>query len=701
MHVFKRPRLPLAIAIGLMAIANAALADIQANRARWIGPEVARSATYTAHVPGAEKHGAEYVCPPQFGGGQKAMTTAQMDAILAKRGDWYRERNDPLIAERDKEIKDNLRRGSEIPRMINRNELSREEGLRRLDELREEQKAIDAKLRAKQEVLNAEAEKMFPTPKQLDALVIHLQHSPSDPNATIIPFAGENPAPEFIAELNRVMKTFLASCGPVGYIVVRHYFRDAQRPHIDDQGAEMGVLSYSYTYQGDALVWQPTPGSTMGGPFSVTKGQDITLAGFRALYERLAQIRADYRKDFAYASRRKLGIVYKYDAFWQQFPDFEIARRIFDGDFAPYTNTIDFTFLYTNYGGLFTKRCRAQVKSVTTIYHQTQKYVGGETTPDLFFEPKYETEIASFEVDSRFAPRLPEFTRSQAMHMMKVWTEKMKRGERFEWSVQGMRDAVGDYARQIQLTPAEMFFDKNACTSAIMQQLGENLYRAASGQASLQAEGVRIAGSEQESDPPTAKDPPTGTATPAAAPSSANPTPQVPPTPAQQPESKPVQASEQTRPSAPLPETGAAAPPSAPPAATLPAPPVQESVIDAKKRARDPTSTPAGGTPAQARRPAESPAQSEPAAPPSAPSSGVPATPAKDPVAETKARAAAMQEASEAHARGMNEISKEFQVKMRSAKSAQERRALQDEFRRLQQERLQEFQKKMGELSGR
>ncbi len=706
MRLLSKSQSSFAIAFGLVLAASPSSADIQANRARWIGPEVARAASYTAHVPGAEKRGSEYICPAQFRGGQKAMTEAQMQAIHAKRSDWYRERNDPLMAEYDKEINDNLRRGSEIPRMINRNELPREEGQRRMRDLDKDREAIGARLREKQAVLNAEAEKLFPIPKQLEGLEVYLQHSPSDPNATIIPFQGENPAPAFDAELDRALKSFLASCGPVGYVFVRHYFRDAQRPPVDDKSADLPVLSYSYTYQGGTLTLQPTPGSTMGGPFSVTKGQDITLAGFRALYERVAQIRADYRKDFAYANRRKPGIVYKYDAFWQQFPDFEIARRIFDGDFTPYTNTIDFTFLYTNYGSLFTKNCRAQVESVTTIHYQTREYVGGETNlPDLTFEPKYETGTASFEVDSRFAPKLPEFTRDQAMHMMRVWTEKIKRGERFKWSVQGMRDAVGDYAQQIQLPQNQMFFEKNTCTSATMQQLGANIYRAASGLPSLQAEGERIAGAEQESDPPMGKEPPTGTTTPSAAPSNADSPPPVQTRPAQQPAgSKPEQASEQTRPVAKPPETNAAVPATAPPTANPPTPSSPDPVTDAKKRTQDPASAPAAGTLEQSRRPArtEPPAQTGTAAPAIAPSSGAPAAPAgKDPVAEAKARAAAMQEVSEAHVRGMNEVSKEFQEKMRNAKTAQERKALQDEFRRVQQERLQEFQNKMREFSRR
>ena len=45
------------------------------------------------------------------------------------------------------------------------------------------------------------------------------------------------------------------------------------------------------------------------------------------------------------------------------------------------------------------------------------------------------------------------------------------------------------------------FLDRHACDSAIMTQLGENIARAARGQPSLQAAGVRLPNADQESDP--------------------------------------------------------------------------------------------------------------------------------------------------------------------------------------------------------
>lgn len=86
---------------------------------------------------------------------------------------------------------------------------------------------------------------------------------------------------------------------------------------------------------------------------------------------------------------------------------------------------------------------------------------------------------------------------------------------------------------------------------------------------------------------------------------------------------------------------------------------------------------------------------------PNAPAAAsMPAPPGKDSTNDAKDRAAAMQELRRAHAHESSEALKEFQAKMKSA-TPQERRTLQLEFRQRQQERQQELQRRMLELSGR
>jgi hypothetical protein len=485
----------------MVFVSTVCLADIQSDRARWIGPEVGRGATFTIHVVGAEKSGSSYKCPAAFrpGGSGQSLSQAEMDVILAKQTAWIQERLPALNAPYDKQIADLQKQSNELPRRVNRNELPREQGIKELNSLHERMKALQAQQREAQIALATEAQSVFPVGAQ-QAFVINVQHAPRDPKATIVPLANDTPTPQFDAELNTAVKPFLATCGHVGALAVQHFFRDAQR--LGESGTtERPVLAYRYTVSRGELVLERAP-TVAGNPFSVSHAQDITLEGFLALNGRVAQARGDYRNDYRYASRRKPGIVYKYDAFWAQF-DFEIARRIFEGQFKPYDGTIDFAFLYTNYGALFTKQCRAQVKEMKTLYYETRDYVGGETTPDLTFEPKYETNYHTAEIDARFAPRINEYTGDQMRYMWKVWAERVKRGEKFEFSFDGMRKATGEQGRVTQLTPAQQFFAKVPCTSATMQQLGENLYRAASKMPSAQDAGVRFAGAAAESDPAT------------------------------------------------------------------------------------------------------------------------------------------------------------------------------------------------------
>lgn len=487
------------ITLAMVFVSTACRADIQSDRAKWIGPEVGRGATFTVHVVGAEKRGSSHICPAAFraGGGGQSLSQAEMDVILAKQADWIHERLPALNQPYDQQIADLQKQSNELPRRVNRNELPRDQGIKELNSLHERIKALQAQQREAQIALGTEAQRAFPVGAQ-QAFIINLQHAPRDPKATIIPLANDNPTPQFDAELNAVVKPFLATCGHVGALRVQHFFRDAQRSG-EGGTTEKPVLAYRYTASQGVLVLERVP-TVAGNPFSISHAQDITLEGFRALNGRAAQARGDYRDDYRYASRRKPGIVYKYDAFWAQF-DFEIARRIFEGQFKPYDGTIDFTFLYTHYGALFTKQCRAQVKAVKTLYFETSDYVGGETTPDLTFEPKYETSYHTAEIDARFAPRISEFTHDQMRYMWKVWAERIKRGEKFEFSFDGIRNAVGEQGRVTQLTSAQRFFAKVPCTSATMQQLGENLYRAASNMPSAQDAGVRFAGAQAESDP--------------------------------------------------------------------------------------------------------------------------------------------------------------------------------------------------------
>lgn len=94
-------------------------------------------------------------------------------------------------------------------------------------------------------------------------------------------------------------------------------------------------------------------------------------------------------------------------------------------------------------------------------------------------------------------------------------------------------------------------------------------------------------------------------------------------------------------------------------------------------------------------------APSRPGAPVVPGDSGVPGVPGEDEAEAARVRATKMQELSEAHVRDLAAASEQFQEKMKTARTPEERTAAQREFQRIQAERNQEFQKKMAELKQR
>jgi antitoxin component of MazEF toxin-antitoxin module len=489
--------------VSSLILVSPAFAGIQENRASWLGPEVGRSATFTAHVVGAEKRGALHACPKDLRGGQVIQSREQQMALMKQRQDYVAERHKPLYEAHRREITEAQRQAFELATKVRRGEITREEYQKRHAASQAEQQHMVARFDAKIAALNAEAEKKYPLVTGTPVLTVRLQHSPRSPQDLIIPLDGDNPSSAFTDALNAALAQFLSTCGPINTVVVLHYYRDAERRGAE-QGEEKEVLRNLYALPQSKLVLQPARPRSPDSPYKLAEYEDMTLAGFRAQDARIRRIHADYRQDFQYKSRRKPGVVYKYDEFWKSYPDFEIARRIFDGDFENYANTIDFAFLYTNFGGQFTARCRAHVKEIRRIYYPTRTYVGGEIDPgDLTFQAKYEDGMGYFEIDARFADRQSEFILEQTKYMLKNWLDGQKRGERFVWTVEGIRSGVHDVLAQGKLPPIQQFFGNTPCTSPVMRQLGDNIHRAANRMPSLQAAGIRTEGAEAASDPPT------------------------------------------------------------------------------------------------------------------------------------------------------------------------------------------------------
>ena len=187
-----------AASLGLLPAAGAARAAADNSAApapsAWTGPAVARTATFTAHVPDARSSAAGARCPAAFGSGQKVVTPEERKAAADRQYEYVRERHAKRYARYQQDMAAVTQRQRELTRQIPRREISREEAQRRLDAIVAEQQALGAALNRDNERLNEEAKAAVPIPAPNVPLVVYVQHFAADPRATIFPLDGEVPA---------------------------------------------------------------------------------------------------------------------------------------------------------------------------------------------------------------------------------------------------------------------------------------------------------------------------------------------------------------------------------------------------------------------------------------------------------------------------------------------------------------------------
>ncbi len=354
---------------------------------------------------------------------------------------------------------------------------------------------------------------------------IILVHTPSDPNATIIPLdESAAPAPAFLAELNQTLKPFLTSCGDRANVGVAHYFKDISLGAGKDwtgQISETQIAGYYYTLRGGQLALNaPDRGSKKFKLFHDAEHNDLTLASVKARWEKFHLVKAEYRKDFAIAAKRKAGIVYKLDPYWAAYtPDspagrsvmgyFDKARRMFDGDFTLIHKSQEFRVLFMDYGEVFSQRCKAQVQSFVTYNIPNQVITKTKTFMDGHQEHEYESRPIPYPIDARFDPQWGQWYQDRNAYRAKDLMENMFSAKGAKSFAEMTTQEFGARTREFldmqtkTMLPITAFFDQHPCTSAAMTQLGENLIRAANGRPSLQADGIKLAGAEAESDPPS------------------------------------------------------------------------------------------------------------------------------------------------------------------------------------------------------
>jgi len=224
--------------------------------------------------------------------------------------------------------------------------------------------------------------------------------------------------------------------------------------------------------------------ATRGNSADPRENPDLTLVGFINGELEKANTAGDYRNAFAYAQGRQNGIVYKLDPYWDRYDGFEIARRIFEGEFSRYRESPEFKAFYTALATSYSKLCESHVIQWQTFEREYDAYEGTEHNLDGSKTIYTSEQTKTYRIDARFASNWAQFDSDLS-------TAVLDQGV-----FQGFGLVLGLHGEM------EIFLKNHQCDSATVQQMSENFIRAANGQPSAQQAGLRFAGAEAESDPP-------------------------------------------------------------------------------------------------------------------------------------------------------------------------------------------------------
>lgn len=468
--------------------------ELRAARAQIIGSAIATGPDYTAHSPQAVASGGGFRCrAPETGG----MTEAEYEARRRALETRYRQEMDAIQAEQKA-----LPRKRFITKEISHETFQAE--VARLQRRGEEAGRLHGEARAR---LDAEGSRARGAAS--DHVAIVLQHAPRDPKATIIPFENRQPSEAFVAELNRVLAPFLADCGARAWVTVSHVYRDHFPAGIDVERAyEKPVTAFNYTISSGRLALDPVRNtSSWLATWGLSDDPRFTLASARqsrqASLQADARARGDYRQDHAVAAKRQRGVVYRLDAYWKQYeggPALDSVRRVFDGDFAGQRDSTAFKAAFFMFGEAWSRRCAAEIPAFARFRVATSEIARTRTYVDGHVEHDYETRVTEVLIDKRFAPQWGDYRPVAGRHLAAATADIAR--DMGSFSTATTEQFVEAMRKTQRVSLFGRFFRNHACGSATLNQLRENLVRAANGQPSMQQAGLILAGAERESDPP-------------------------------------------------------------------------------------------------------------------------------------------------------------------------------------------------------
>jgi hypothetical protein len=202
-------------------------------------------------------------------------------------------------------------------------------------------------------------------------------------------------------------------------------------------------------------------------------------------------------------ARRKPGIVYKSDHFWDPIPNHETIRHVFEGEFSSIENRYDFMRAFNGYVTMYSGRCNAHLPEGRV----NRNWASQTVTRDVAGREKYRGPVVEhvMEMDPRFGPYYDSYSEALESHqvvgafsMASDMISAVMQPGADPFSIVGTK--VTEAIEQDSFYQLSFFFSNTDCTSATTKQLNENMYRAAAKLPSLQQAGQRLAEAEAEAE---------------------------------------------------------------------------------------------------------------------------------------------------------------------------------------------------------
>ena len=195
------------------------------------------------------------------------------------------------------------------------------------------------------------------------------------------------------------------------------------------------------------------------------------------------------------------GTVYLSSSFWNKYKTLETARNIFDGNFHFVDNISDFASTYLSYVDTYYSVCEKFLPppdkraSFTSHYFNEQYGITIENEYYVEMEPRFADKYENFRAISERA----DFSAG----LDSLYNSLTKGGGPFAFN----KDMLSLVAEKV-VSDVEMrlLLNNCKCNSAIVKQLGDNLFAAASGQLPIQISGKSYKNANRESQPITLAD---------------------------------------------------------------------------------------------------------------------------------------------------------------------------------------------------